>query len=437
MSLRVKVGLYFVLIHLVFATLAAYVLWQDRTWLFILELIFALSILAAFWLVRAFFVPLELIRTGAELIAERDFTSRFQPVGQPEMDQLIGVYNRMIDQLREERLKVREQHELLDRLVAASPAGVLIAGYDTEIVEMNPSAESLLGRPRDEILGRLPADIDGPLAAALADLRIGEDRLAVLSSGRRVRTTRATFRDQGFERSFFLLEELTDELRQSEKAAYGKLIRMMSHEVNNSVGAVNSLLGSIRGEAELLPADKQDEFDRAIGIASGRLDNLRSFVDRFADVVRLPPPERQPSNVSQILEDILGLLEPGLSERGIQLDRDTSTELPGVALDQNQFEQVLINVLKNASEAVEGSGTISVRTGIDSGVGWISIEDSGAGIPESVQKELFTPFFTTKKDGCGLGLTVVREVLEGHGFAFSLDTGPDGGGRFRIDLLPS
>jgi signal transduction histidine kinase len=249
--------------------------------------------------------------------------------------------------------------------------------------------------------------------------------------------TRVGFHDQGFERSFYLLEELTEELRRSEKAAYGKLIRMMSHEVNNSVGAVNSLLGSIGVRVESLPDAERSDLDRAISIASGRLDNLRAFVDRFADVVRLPPPARQSGDVNRLLDDILGLWEPSLTERGIELVRETSVELPGVELDHNQFEQVLVNVLKNASEAVEGTGTVTVRTGVDGDSGWLAIEDSGPGIPDSVRNQLFTPFFTTKKDGCGLGLTLVREVLDGHGFPFSLENGASGGGVFRIDLRES
>ena len=406
---------------------------EDRSWLFVIEGIFALSIVLSIRLVRAFFVPLELIGTGAELIAERDFTSHFQPVGQPEMDELIGVYNRMIDQLREERLKVREQHELLDRILEASPAGILIADVSGHIVELNPSAERLLGITREDVLGRAPAELRSPLTEALLELRIGESRVVALSGGRRVRVTRATFHDQGFERSFYLLEELTEELRRSEKAAYGKLIRMMSHEVNNSVGAVNSLLGSIGAGIESLPPEERGDFDRAIRIATGRLENLRAFVDGFANVVRLPRPVPRLCEVGPLLADVLDLFEPSLTERNIELVRTGALALPPVALDQNQFEQVLVNILKNAAEAIEGPGTITVRTDLLGDQGTISIEDSGPGIPDAVRDELFTPFFTTKKEGCGLGLTLVREVLDGHGFPFSLENGEQGG-LFRIEL---
>lgn len=461
MKLRSKIVLYIVVIHLLFALVALKVLWTERAWLFVIEGLFVLSIAVSVKLVRDLFVPLELIGTGAELIAERDFTSHFQPVGQPEMDRLIGVYNRMIDQLRDERLRVREQHELLDRLVEASPAGILITGLDGRVVDLNPSAARLLERPPEAMIGLPVERLDSPLGAALAALASGDSRVVAIPAGRRIRVACASFRDQGFERRFYLFEELTEELRQSEKAAYGKLIRMMSHEVNNTVGAVNSLLGSIAGSAGAAPPDERESFDRAIGIAGDRLDNLRGFMDRFAAVVRLPPPEKRPCDVDRLLADLLGLLEPSFAERGIRLLRDGDTPLPEVNLDHNQFEQVLMNVLKNAAEAIEGerrerrddgetaagtaggdtgarleeaAGTITVRTGLDAGTPWIAIEDTGPGIPAEVREELFTPFFTTKKEGCGLGLTLVREVLDGHGFRFALDSGETGGASFRVEL---
>lgn len=443
MKLRVKVVLYVVLIHVLFGAVAVRVLWEDRTWLFVIEGIFALSVFFSIKLVRAFFVPLEMIGTGAELINERDFTSHFHPIGQPEMDQLIEVYNKMIDQLREERLQVRERNEFLDRLVEASPAGVVTIGLDGRIAHINPSAERLTGRRSEELIGQSPTELGGALGGALGELPIGRSRVVTLAGGRRIKVGRAAFRDRGFERSFFLFEELTEELRQSEKAAYGKLIRMMSHEVNNSVGAVNSLLGSIRNEPESNGslgkgpgdngAEPSNEHDRAVSIASGRLDNLRAFVDRFADMVRLPPPELRPCDVNRLLEDVLGLVEPSLAERRIACRRQTDVLLPPVELDQNQFEQVLVNLLKNAAEAIDGGGSVTVRTGVRDGVGWFEIEDSGAGIPEEVELQLFTPFFTTKKDGCGLGLTLVKEILGGHRFPFSLENVP-GGARFRVEL---
>ncbi|MEM7352330.1 MAG: ATP-binding protein [Acidobacteriota bacterium] len=436
MTLRTKFLVYVVMLHGLLAAAAAFLLKEHRDWLLAVEAVFLLSILVAIRLVRSFSVPLDLIRTGTELINEADFTTHFTPVGQAEMDRLIGVYNRMIDQLREERLRVREQNELLDRLVEASPGGIVLCDFDGRITDLNPSAEALLGVERAKAVGQSLAQLESrsTLAAALVDLATGESQVIALGGGRRVKCQRAGFRDRGFARSFYLLAELTEELRQSEKAAYEKLIRMMSHEVNNSVGAVGSLLGSVRGAAAGLPPDERPEIEHAIDVAAERLDHLRVFMDGFADVVRLPEPDRRPCDVARLVDDLIVLLGPSMEERHIQLLREGERRLAPVDLDKNQIEQALVNVVKNAAEAIGEHGIITLRLGQDHGCGWIEIEDSGSGIPPEVAAQLFTPFFTTKDNGCGLGLTVVKEVLSRHDFPFSLENGAGGGARFRIDL---
>src|SRR5207237_9137240 len=116
---------------------------ENRLLLFGVEALFVISIVVSYRIVQALFVPFDLIRTGAELIAERDFTSRFVPVGQPEMDDLIRVYNGMIDRLREERLKVEEQHHFFARVVESSPSGIIICDFDGNAEQLNPAAEEV------------------------------------------------------------------------------------------------------------------------------------------------------------------------------------------------------------------------------------------------------------------------------------------------------
>src|SRR6185503_16278812 len=154
MTLRAKIIVYLVLIHAVLAAISFLVLRENPLWLLAVEGLFVLSIVLGVMLVRAFFVPLELIRTGAELIGERDFTSQFREVGQPEMDALIRIYNRMIDRLREERLKLQEQHYFLDRILAASPAGIVTLDFDGRVSSLNSAAEALLQTSGEEAKGK-------------------------------------------------------------------------------------------------------------------------------------------------------------------------------------------------------------------------------------------------------------------------------------------
>jgi len=430
LSLRAKVVLYLILIHVVLGVISFIALRESRWLLLAVEALFVLSIFLGSMLVKSFFVPLDLIRTGAELMSERDFTSQFREVGQPEMDALVRIYNQMIERLRDERLTLQERNYFLDRLLSASPAGVVTLDFDGRVSALNPAARELLQILDEEALGHPLARI-GPLGEALAAVPVGGSR--VVSHGpRRLKVSRAEFFDRGFPRTFLLVGELTEELRASEKAAYGKLIRMMSHEVNNSVGAVSSLLDSFRGYGADLSEEDRRDFLGAIDVAVARMERLGAFMNGFAEVVRLPEPDRRPCDLRQLLEEILLLLRPQLDRRRIQVHWQANGPVPPVDLDRNQIEQVLVNVLKNAMESIGEDGQIGLRLVSDGERPVLTISDTGSGIPEDVRPLLFTPFFSTKRDGRGLGLTLIREILTAHGAGFGLENRLEGGAEFRV-----
>ncbi|HET8775951.1 MAG TPA: ATP-binding protein [Thermoanaerobaculia bacterium] len=410
MRLRAKIIAYVVALHLVLGVASAFVLLEQPLLLFAVEAVFALSVAISVRLIRGLFVPLDLLETGGELIAERDFTSRFVPIGQPEMDTLIEVYNRMIDRLREERLAAEEQQQLLQKLVDASPAGIVICDFEGRVQQLNPAARRILGPD-----GTLP------------EIAPGQSRLVQHHGARRVRVTRGEFRDRGFAKSFYLLEEMTEELRLSEKGAYEKLIRMMSHEVNNSVGAVRSLLeSSLRYAPQVGEADR-DDFTSALQIASARIDALNRFMAAFADVVRIPPPVKGTASIAELVERVAALLRPELADRSIRIELSLA-DRGSYSVDASQLEQVVLNIFRNAIEAVQRDGEI--RASLHDGV--LTIADTGPGITPSARDALFTPFFTTKRDGRGLGLTIVQEILANHGLAFELRNARAGGGEFEI-----
>jgi two-component system nitrogen regulation sensor histidine kinase NtrY len=162
------------------------------------------------------------------------------------------------------------------------------------------------------------ARLYGPLGDGLETLASGESRVVPARGGRRVRLRRGMFLDRGFARSFLLLEELTEELRQFEKSAYEKLIRMMSHEVNNTVGAVSSLLNSSLGLGGGLPGEQRHDLESALRVAIGRTEQLGTFMRGFAEVVRVPPPRLAPCDVQGRLEGITHLLGPDTERRRVR-----------------------------------------------------------------------------------------------------------------------
>jgi signal transduction histidine kinase len=373
---------------------------------------------------------------SAQFLQESDYTARFVPVHQPEIDRLIGVYNRMVDHLRAERQRVQEQHFFLSRVLEVSPSGILVLDFDGRLDLVNPAAAAMLQDTPDALHGRIPSASGVPLLEAVSTIAPGEGRVVALHGGRRVRVQHGTFMDRGFARSFYLLEELTEELRQTEKAAYEKLIRMMSHEVNNSVGASGSLLQSCLSYAgQLAPEDRAD-FERALQIAIERMAQLNAFVRSFADVVRLPAPARQPTDLREMLGRIETLTAAARQAQGITWRWEESGTWPLLPLDRVQMEQALVNIVKNAMEAAGPDGRVTIRLGFEGPRPRLVIEDSGDGIPADVRDHLFTPFFTSKPGGQGIGLTMVHEILSGHRLEFSLD-GPAGGPtRFTILFPP-
>jgi nitrogen fixation/metabolism regulation signal transduction histidine kinase len=244
LSLRLKYILYLLAIHLLFAAVAAFLLIRSRSWLIAIEVVFLISFVIGVKLAGGLFGTLDLIRSGAEFLKESDFTSRFREVGHPEMDQLVHIYNRMADHLREERIRLQEQHYLMDKILNTSPTGFVILDFDDRVAIANPAAERMMQSGPGGLNGKSLLEVSDAFSHALAGLEIGDPKIIALWGSRRVKCSRFEFLDRGFKRSVIVLEELTEELRQTENAAYGKLIRIMSHEVNNSTGAVNSLLHS-------------------------------------------------------------------------------------------------------------------------------------------------------------------------------------------------
>ncbi len=432
MSLRLQFLLFVVIIHAVLIALAAQLRTTNPALFVGAEGLLLVSIVLTAQLYRGFVRPFQLIAAGTAAIQAKDFSMKFVPVGQREMDQLITVYNEMIDALRRERVSQHEKSVLLERLIQASPAGILILDFEGRIESVNAAAARFLAQPTAALLGLLPADLPGAWGPALAALAENQPQALRLSGLATYRAHAAHFLDRGFTRRFILLEELTQELIKQEKQAYEQLIRMMSHEINNSIGAINSILHSFQHYApQLAPADQPD-FTQALDVSIARNTQLANFIANFARLVRLPPPAPQPADLHALLRGICRLLQPQSAERRIAWHLDLPAAPLLLRFDAQQLEQALLNVAKNALEAIGHDGNIWVRTTAQPPA--LIIENDGPALTPAVSQRLFTPFFSTKRDGQGIGLTLVRDVLLAHNFRFRLATNAAGRTAFTIDF---
>lgn len=431
MSWKARALVYLVLLHLALAALAVPLLLAKPVYLVAAEGAFVLSLAAGAVLVRRLAAPMETLRDGADLLRAGELGTRLLKTGAPEIDALVELFNAMLTRLHEERVRQEEQQAFLARVLDASPLGVVTLDLDGRIDSTSRAAAALLGVPAEGLRGTPLAAAEHPLAQALAQLPPGGSRVVAHAGARRVRIQRSHFLDRGFPKTFYLLDELTEELRLSEKSAYEKLIRMMSHEVNNSGAAVGSLLTSLLTLAPRVPEGDRADFVEALAVSRERIERLNAFMRALAEVVRVPEPRLAPSDPNALARSVLLLLGPLAERAGVTLDLEADPALPVVPLDAALFEQALFNVVKNGVEAAGAGGRVLVRT-TAAQRGGLEVVDSGPGIPPEVASELFTPFFTTKPDGQGVGLTFVREVLSSHGFAFSLAGGPGGPTRFEI-----
>lgn len=433
MRLRTKYILFVSLIHIVLIILSLNLM-KDKILLFLAaEVVIFITIIISILLYRQLIRPINTITSGIESIEDKDFSMKFVKVGHYEMDKLIDVYNTMIDQLRVERVKQQEQHFFLENLIESTPSGIVILDFDERIISVNPAAEEFIDSKIEELEGKIFAEVPGKLAKEISKIESSLPVVVPISGMKTFRCQKACFVDRGFNNRFVVIEELTEELLKTERAAYEKVIRMMSHEINNSIGAVNSILNSSLNYSDQIAEGDRTYFVDAMNVAIRRNEHLNKFMRNFADIVRIPEPKKTRADLHELLKTVQLLISSQIGEKEIKWKWDLSDNGLITDLDIHQIEQVLVNILKNAVEAIDKKGEVIIQTQ-QHPKRRLMILNNGEKISNETQQKLFTPFFSTKAGGQGLGLTLIREILLNHGFNFSLNTYDDGYTVFMIEF---
>lgn len=370
----------------------------------------SLTALAALLLYRhATAKPMHAIRSGMDLLRSQDFASRLCKVGQKDADEVVVLFNKLMDSMKSERLKNEEQNAFLGKLIAASPMGIATCTLDGEIESSNPAFGSMTSPALLETLG------------TLAD---GEQRTVRPASGQVLRCSRMYFMDRGFRRPFFLVERLTDEIVRAETELFYKIVRTMGHEVNNTLGGVVSVLETLEG----IHAGDISVLEALVSCRSSCLA-LRDFVKAYSDVVKLPEPVAAPLDLGKFLSSC-GSFLAGMCPPNIQFVLDTGNAAT-VHADRMLLERVLVNAVKNAVESIGGrEGRISVRASGRT----LEVTDNGPGLSDEAASRVFTPFFSTKHADRGLGLMLIADVLRKHKADFTLTTASDGLTRLHIEF---
>ena len=419
-----------VLFVLLLGGAALYASFGSRPGLFYaIECFVVLLLFYLFYFYRRTLKPYDTLIGGMELVRDLDLSTRLAPSGQYETDVIVRTFNALLARLRSEHLSLVEQYNFLSLLIEASPMGVVQCDLDGHITSMNPAAKQMLTPLIREAMERLPIG--------------NETTMRLMGEPGIYRISHLSFTDRGYQHPFYLIESLTSEVRLAEKEAYERVIRMIAHEVNNSVAGIVGALeeqGMTNDESKLLSNPEGNSHSsffaseaslRAERVTrhsslqerssfTSRLRSMSAFVTRFAEVVKVPPPQLQLCDLSEEVEACRMFLENLCLSNRVRLEFNLTDDAIPVRLDSVLFQQVLVNIVKNSVESIgnrEG-GWVSIATSAQT----LVVTDNGQGISEAVSQNLFTPFFSTKPNGQGIGLLLIRDILSGHGCTFSLHT---------------
>jgi nitrogen fixation/metabolism regulation signal transduction histidine kinase len=374
--------------------------------------------------------PLQTLSNLLGALREEDFSFRAR-VGRRDdaLGQALLEVNALAQTLREQRLGALEATALLRKVMEEIDVAVFAFDGAATLQLTNRAGERLLGAPAGRLIG-LGAGVVG-LAAFLEGEapRIAEASFPGASG--RFDLRRGIFRQHGKPMQLLVLADVSRALRDEERQAWQRLIRVIGHELNNSLAPIRSVAGSLEALAlrEPRPADWEEDLRRGLSVIATRAEALRRFMDAYAQLARLPPPKRRKVEVTPLVRRVAGL-ETRVS---VEVEDGKPATLD---VDPDQIEQVLINLTKNAAEAAAGKpGGVRLSWSLvekPAPALEIRVDDDGPGLPPSAN--LFVPFFTTKPGGSGIGLVLCRQIAEGHGGTLSLANRPEGGCRATLRL---
>jgi two-component system, NtrC family, nitrogen regulation sensor histidine kinase NtrY len=395
-----------------------------------------LAIVVGAWVVAAGAVRTRVVRplqTLANLLAalrEGDYSIRARTT---DLDDPLGLafaeVNALREPLRAQRLGAVEAAALLQRVMEEIDVAVFAVDEGGVLRLVNRAGERLLRRSADQLVGRRAG------ALGLEACLTGEPRrvldAAFPADGGRWELRRSTFRQGGVPMQLLVLTDLSRVLREEERQAWQRLVRVLSHEINNSLAPIQSIAGSLRallGRAPR-PADADEDLERGLDVIGTRAESLGRFMRGYARMARLPAPALAPVEVGAWVERVTQLEK----RRPVRVRPGPPTTL---SADRDQLEQLLINLVNNAVDAAaETSGDVEITWERQNGELDLRVVDEGPGLPAT--RNLFTPFFTTKRSGTGIGLVLSRQIAEAHGGSLTLENRTDAHGcvaRLRLPL---
>jgi nitrogen fixation/metabolism regulation signal transduction histidine kinase len=361
--------------------------------------------------------PLQTLSNILAAIREGDYSIRGRrALSGDALGEVMLEVNDLGQTLREQRLGAMEATALMRTVIAEIDVAVFAFDGDHQLQLVNRAGERLLAQPSARLLGRTSDEL-GLSACLNRPANSGPHTMQMVFPGGvgRWDIRRSTFREGGAQHQLLVLTDLSQTLREEERTAWQRLLRVLGHELNNSLAPIKSVAGSL---ADLMgrepePTDWREDMHRGLAVISSRADSLARFVESYSKLARLPPPRLEPLKIGALLSRVASL------ETRLPVNVVPGPDVV-VQGDDVQLEQLLINLVRNAVDAsMETRGRVEVGWQQKNGQVEVWIRDEGPGLASTAN--LFVPFFTTKAEGSGIGLVLSRQIAEAHGGTLTLE----------------
>jgi two-component system, NtrC family, nitrogen regulation sensor histidine kinase NtrY len=374
--------------------------------------------------------PLQTLSNILAGFREGDFSMRLRGAKAGDaLGEVLAEVNTLGSTLREQRLGALEATALLRTVMEEIDVAIFTFDQEQRLRLVNRAGERLMARNANQLLGRTAAELG--LGECLTGEAVRTMQVAFPGGLGRWGLRRTSFRQEGAPHQLIVLTDLSRALREEERQAWQRLVRVLGHELNNSLAPIKSIAGSLGNllSCEPRPADWQQDMQRGLEVILGRAESLERFMAGYAQLTRLPPPRKRDVRLSDWVRRIAAL------ETKAQLTMEPGPDIT-IQGDSDQLDQLLINLVRNAAEAtLETGGKVRIAWQRVTSFAEVRVEDDGPGLSNTTN--LFVPFFTTKPKGTGIGLVLSRQIAEAHGGSLNLENKTTGRGcvaRLRLPI---